>query len=184
MQSISCVYFGSGCWKSNNDWDNHTKEAKYLSENQDEDKTNKNLLVLCSVAYSTISNDSNCVASSDLAQSTAKACSKCINTFVSTPGITTRLLDFHSQNYSNDKSINTQDTCHNDWNDSFKHESWSCHCHRTDGNTTFCSSIGCSNIRQDKCESSSKPSKGSPCKWVLSNCLYFLSNHSFFRSSK
>ena len=89
-----------------------------------------------------------------------------------------------AQNDSNDKSVNTQDTCHNHWNDSFKHEPWFCHRHRTDGNTTLCSSIGCSYIREDKCESSSKPSKGSPCKWVLSNCLYFLSNHSFFRSSK
>ena len=58
------------CSDRDNDWDDHSVEAKNLGENKEEDQGYENVFIDSEVFYSLLTNNSNSVTSEDIAEAT------------------------------------------------------------------------------------------------------------------
>ena len=127
------------------DSNNESIKSNSFSENEDKDHTNIDSISLGISSNTSVTGNTNGESGGEGGKTTAESSGE---EFVSVLGVSTGALGDHED--GNDDTIDTQDTCHDDWDDSLEDLVGVNDTEGGDTNTGFGSTVGGSEVGENK----------------------------------
>merc|ERR1712147_208691 len=129
---------------------NQTVQTQSLSEDKNQDDADKQLGLAGVGTDTSITNNANSNASSKAGKTTAKPCGESRETRVGRVGISAISLDSRCKKYSDDQTVDSEHTSHDDWDDGLHHDIGMQDTHVGDTNTRLGGSVCRSKAREDE----------------------------------